>query len=223
MQQTFVLIPGAASGPWYWHLVAAELNREGHEVVTPDLPTDDDRAGLDRYVDVVESAVGERDGIVAVGQSMGALSAALLSARRPVERLVLVAPMIPRPGETGGEWWANTGQPEAAHRQAEELGIALEPFDPFVVYLHDVPAELAEESGRHVREQSGRPFADPWPLGKWPDVDTRVIAGRYDRLFPLEFMRRVSRERLGIEPEVIDSGHLPALSQPKELARLLMR
>ena len=48
-----------------------------------------------------------------------------------------------------------------------------------------------------------------------------MIACRHDRLFPLEFMKRLSRERLGVEPDVIDSGHLPALSRPDELAALL--
>lgn len=34
-------------------------------------------------------------------------------------------------------------------------------------------------------------------------------------------MQRVSRERLGIEPDVIDSGHAPALARPRELVDLL--
>jgi hypothetical protein len=31
---------------------------------------------------------------------------------------------------------------------------------------------------------------------------------RHDRLFPLEFMRRLSLERLNIVADVIDTGHL---------------
>jgi hypothetical protein len=50
-----------------------------------------------------------------------------------------------------------------------------------------------------------------------------VIAGRHDRLFPLTFMRRLSLERLQIEPDVIDSGHLPALSRPDDLVHRLER
>jgi pimeloyl-ACP methyl ester carboxylesterase len=52
-------------------------------------------------------------------------------------------------------------------------------------------------------------------------VATDVLACRHDRLFPLEFMRGLARERLGIEPDVIDTGHLPALSRPDELAQRL--
>jgi hypothetical protein len=36
-------------------------------------------------------------------------------------------------------------------------------------------------------------------------------------------MRGVIRDRLGIEPDEIESGHTPALSRPKELAERLER
>jgi pimeloyl-ACP methyl ester carboxylesterase len=58
-------------------------------------------------------------------------------------------------------------------------------------------------------------------LEQRPNVPTRVLAGRHDRLFPLEFMRRLALERLNIVADVIDTGHLPALSRPDELVRRL--
>jgi pimeloyl-ACP methyl ester carboxylesterase len=58
----------------------------------------------------------------------------------------------------------------------------------------------------------------PWPLAPWPDVATRVLAGRDDRLFPAAFQRRVARERPGINADEIEGGHLVALSHPQELA-----
>jgi pimeloyl-ACP methyl ester carboxylesterase len=45
-----------------------------------------------------------------------------------------------------------------------------------------------------------------------------VIAGRDDRLFPLEFQRRVARERLGLDVVEVPGGHLAALSQPEAVA-----
>jgi pimeloyl-ACP methyl ester carboxylesterase len=59
---------------------------------------------------------------------------------------------------------------------------------------------------------------EPWPLPSWPDVPTRVLAGRHDRMFPLDFQRRIFREWLGIEVDVIDGGHMVAMSNPAELA-----
>jgi alpha-beta hydrolase superfamily lysophospholipase len=43
---TYVLIHGAGDVAWYWHLLEAELRSRGHEVVAPDLPCEDDSAGL---------------------------------------------------------------------------------------------------------------------------------------------------------------------------------
>ena len=70
--------------------------------------------------------------------------------------------------------------------------------------------------------QSERPFADPWPLTRWPEVPTRVVAGHDDRLFPLPMMRRQSRDRHGIDPDIIDAGHLVALAQHAALSDLLV-
>ena len=49
---TFVLIHGAGDVGWYWHLVEAELRARGHEAIAPDLPCDDDSAGLPEYAAV---------------------------------------------------------------------------------------------------------------------------------------------------------------------------
>src|ERR687895_2016693 len=48
---TFVLIHGGGDVGWYWHLVESELRQQGHDVVAPDLPCDDDSADLRAYAD----------------------------------------------------------------------------------------------------------------------------------------------------------------------------
>jgi pimeloyl-ACP methyl ester carboxylesterase len=55
----------------------------------------------------------------------------------------------------------------------------------------------------------------------WPDVPTRYVLSRGDRMFPAGFVRGMVRDRLGIEPEEVDGDHCPFLSRPKELAELL--
>jgi pimeloyl-ACP methyl ester carboxylesterase len=85
--------------------------------------------------------------------------------------------------------------------------------------MHDVPPAVVDAAfARGAPRQSGTPFATPWPLDAWPDVPTRVLAARHDRLCPLAFMRRLAQERLGVEADVVDSGHLPALARPREVA-----
>lgn len=223
---SFVLIPGAGSDSWYWHLVAPELRARGHDVLAVDLPCDDDTAGFAEYADVVvDAAAGwrERGDLVVVAQSLAGFVAPLVCGPLPARLLVLVAAMVPRPGESGGDWWANTGQAEAMRTLAEEegrrLGAGLGTDEEMAeIFVHDVPADVASESLRHVRPQSGAVFEKPWPLDAWPDVATRFLLCRQDRLFPAAFQRRVVRERLGIVPDEMDGGHLPALARPLELA-----
>jgi pimeloyl-ACP methyl ester carboxylesterase len=219
----YVLLPGAGGDSWYWHLVAPRLRAEGHEVLTPDLPAGDDAAGLDAYADTVVDAIGDRAGVIVVAQSMAAFTAPMLCDRVDVRMLILVAPMIPAPGESPGAWWSNSGQTTAWRQQEKAEGRDPDAeFDVITTFMHDVPSEVvAEAFARGEPRQSDTPFAEPWPLDAWPNVPTTVIAGRHDRLFPLAFMRRLALERLGIAPDVIDTGHLPALSRPDELARRL--
>jgi pimeloyl-ACP methyl ester carboxylesterase len=219
---TYVLIHGAGSDSWYWHLVIPELQARGHDVVAPDLPSDDDAAGLLEYTDVVVNAIGDRTDIVLVAQSMGGFTAPLVCDRVPVDLMILVAAMVPLPGESPGEWWANTGHEQAKRENDEREGRPTGgEFDPLVTFLHDVPPNVAAESGAHVRDQSGTPFLKPWPRDSWPDVPTEVLLCRDDRFFPAGFLRRVVHDRLGITPDEIDGGHLPALSRPHELVERL--
>lgn len=216
---TYALIHGAGSDAWYWHLVVPELHALGHDVVAPDLPCDDDSKDLSDYADVVVDAIGDRRDIVLVAQSLGGFTAPLVCDLVPVDLLIMVAAMVPAPGEPPGEWWTNTGWEEAHRARADADGRSLDgAFDPEAEFFHDVPPEVtAAAFARPVRDQSGTPFEKPWPLDSWPDVPTRFLLCRDDRFFPADFQRRVVRQRLGISPDEMDGGHLPALARPKEL------
>lgn len=219
---TYVLIPGAGGMAQYWSRVAPELRARGHDVVAVDLPADDDSAGLARYADVTIEAIGDRADLILVAQSMGAFTAPIVCQRVPVRLLVLLNPMVPAPGESAGEWWTNTGQEEAMREHAERIGLkSLALVDLEMLFAHDVPAEVWAEGAKGARDQSSTPFGEPWPLGAWPDVPTRVLVSRDDRLFPVEFQRRVVKERLEIAPDEMEGGHLVALSRPAELAERL--
>jgi pimeloyl-ACP methyl ester carboxylesterase len=209
---TYVLIHGAGDSAWYWHLVAPELRERGNDLVAVDLPCDNESAGLSEYADTVVNAIGGRTELVVVAQSLGAFTAPLVCTRAPVELLVLLAGMVPSPGETAEEWWVNTGYEQATHAQnaRDDSTIAL--------FYHDVAPDLAAEAMARERHQAGAPLREPWPLEEWPDVPTRYLLCRDDRLFPAEWTRRVVRERLGINADEIDGGHCVALSRPRELA-----
>jgi pimeloyl-ACP methyl ester carboxylesterase len=217
---TYVLIPGAGGDGWQWHLVVRELESRGHRAIPITLPAGDDAAGWREYADVVVEAIGHRRELVLVAQSLAGFTAPLVCERLPVDLLVLLNAMIPVPGETGNDWWSNTDSGAAMREGLAALGLPAEAAnDDRVIYFHDVPVDIVEEAyARGEPQQSMTPMGQPFPLDAWPDVPTRVIAGRDDRLFPAAFQRRIARERLGIEADELPGGHMLALSHPRELA-----
>ena len=217
---TYVLIPGGGGDPWEWHRLVPELEARHHDALAVRLPADDETAGWSEYADAVIDAVGDRSDLIVVAESMGGFIAPIVCTRRPVDLLVLLNAMIPVPGETFNAWWSNTDS--GAARRAHHASIGLEPADAeddAVIYYHDLPAELrGAAQARTWQDQSSTPLDEPWPLTAWPDTPTRVLTGRHDRMFPLDFQRRIARERLGLEVDEIDGGHMVAMSHPRELA-----
>ncbi|HVV23846.1 MAG TPA: alpha/beta hydrolase [Pseudonocardiaceae bacterium] len=220
---TFVFVHGAGDAGWYWHLVEAALRSRGHRTAAPDLPCDDETAGLDDYVRTVVDAAGGRQDVVVVGQSYGAYPATLAADRLPARLLVLVAGMIPAPGESPGQWWANTGYQQAVDEQARLDGGRTGHDDPLVSFYNGVPAPLAEQAQRRGgRGESPVVYDTPWPLAAWPAVPTRYVVCRDDQFFPAAFLRRLAADRLGITADETPGCHCVALSHPDELADLLV-
>ncbi len=223
---TFILIPGAGGSAWYWHLVVPILKQRGHEAIPVALPAADDTAGLPEYAAAVVRAIGDRDPrrVILVAQSLAGFTAPLVCDEVPVALLVLVNAMIPKPGESPGEWWRNTGHGTAKRRRNLHDGREADaPFDPLADFFHDVPQPVINEAfAQGEPRQSDTVFASRCASQGWPAVPTRVLVARDDRFFPAEFQKRVALERLGISADEIPGGHLVALSQPEELAARLL-
>ena len=218
----FLLIPGGGGEAWVWSRVESELIARGHAAASIDLPADDDSSGIEEYAERSLSAVDVGTNPLVVGLSLGAFTAALVALEIEATSVIYVNGMIPLPGETPGEWWEATDQAMAKAANDVRDGRDPEaPFEPMTTFFHDVPAEVAVEAEHHNRMQSGGPFTSSWSLPRWPDVPAHAVIGRDDRFFPLEFQKGLVLERLGIEPQVIEGGHLLPLGHPLELATLL--
>ena len=182
---------GAVGAAWDWHLVSAELRERGHDPVAVDLPSDEESAGWWEYADEVVHAVGDRSDVVVVAHSLGGFTAPLVCVRIPVDLLVLVAAMIPAPGELLADWWANTAY-EGARTTTSSTTTSL----------------LVSRRGEAARTRRGR-------QGDAGAVAPRSLAGhadevllcRDDRMFGATWARRHARERLGVDADEMDGGH----------------
>jgi len=231
----FALVHGAGDSGWAWHLVEAALRAHGHVSVAPDLPADDDALTLTDYRDAVLGAVAAvrppPDGWVVVGHSYGAFTAPLVADRLDADALVLVAGMVPAPGERPDDRWEHVGYAEAAERAAAAHASTASPTDDPVdgpvdddlaTFFHDVPRALAlEAAGRGRAHPSPASGSAPWPLAAWPRARVTSVVCTEDRFLPPDLQRRLARERLGVVGVEIASGHCPALSRPDALAAIL--
>ncbi len=225
---TFVLVPGAGGAAWYWSRLVPEVQRTGDRAVALDLPGDDPSVGLEGYIEqVVEALRAERAAdpaatLVLVGQSFGGFSALAAAERCGVDAVVLVNAMIPRPGESGAQWWRTVGQARA--RRENEARAGRDParaFDALDVFFHDAPPDVRAEAADHDREQSAPAFEQPWPGQGRPGAPVSVLVSDDDRLFPPAWQRAIARDRLGLEARTVPGGHLNAMSRPRELAEAL--
>lgn len=206
----FVLIHGGAGTAAGWSPVREHLFRLGHESIAMDLPCDEQDAG---YEDYARSVVGVASGVespLVVAHSAGGFIAPPVAESLGARCMVLVSAMIPVPGETFEAWWTNTGHGREVDPDWE---------DPDLFY-NGVPQRLAEEDTRLGEGRENFP-TEPWPMDGWPEVPTKFLLCRDDRLFPLDFMRRVVSERLGIEADETAGGHCAILSHPAEIAKKL--
>ena len=217
---TFLLIPGAGGVAWFWHRITPLLEAAGHTAIAIDLPGADPDAGLPEYVEQIVAAGSGQPEVVLVAQSMGAFSALPACSRLPGCALVLLNAMIPNPGETANDWWENTGFGPARVAAAHAGGYS-EDIDLDTYFLHDVPPEVSAAGEPYQRPEADIAFEQPCGFDHWPDVPTTVLAGRDDRFFPVDFQRRVARERVGLDIVEIPGGHLAALSEPQALADAL--
>jgi pimeloyl-ACP methyl ester carboxylesterase len=218
---TYLLIPGAGGVGWFWYRVGPLLEAAGHTAIAVDLPGDDPAVGLSGYAELIAKAGEGESDVVLVAQSMGAFAALPACAVLPVRALVLVNAMLPAPGETASGWGESTGA-EAARLAAARANGYSEAFDLQTYFLHDVDPEVAAAGEPYQRPEADIAFEEPCPFERWPEIETTVLAGREDRLFPIEFQRRVARERIGAEITPLPGGHLNALSEAGAVAGALL-
>lgn len=218
---TFVLIPGAGGNASYWNRLVGALDGRNLRAVPVDIEQDDPALGLPEYAALVEAEIADTDDVVLVAQSLGGFTAAMV--RKPARAIVLLNAMIPLPGETPGDWWDATGSGEA--RRAADLAAGRDPeFDMETHFLHDLDdeARTALFAAPPPRDTAETIWTQPCDFTAWPDVPIHVLVGRDDRFFPAEFQQRVAKERLGLEADFVDGGHLAAVSRPDAVADKLM-
>lgn len=219
------MIHGAWHGSWCWERLVAPLRERGHDVVVPELPSEDPELGLADYADTIEGALGDADDVVVVPHSLGGLVGPVVAARRPLRALVYLNALVPEPDLSFGDQ-LSASQDQIllfeGGRAIDEQGRSHWP-DPEAtarIMYGDLSPEDAVWAAERLRPQAQRSQAEPSPTPP-PGLRTESIIGTHDRILSPAWSRRVARERLGVEAVELPTGHFPMISHPEPLAEAL--
>jgi pimeloyl-ACP methyl ester carboxylesterase len=217
---TFGLIHGSTQTPAGWALLVRELQRNGHDAFTVDLPVDESDAVASRYADVIAAEIRSRSNdVVAVAHSVSGMFLPLLPERCHVRRLVFLAAIVPELGKSVLDQFA------ADPDMMNPAWLGKSPADDTVAcefLFHDCSPDVAAWALTTRRLMvARRALVERCPLTAWPDVPIASIVCADDRTISPSWSRRVARERIGVEPIELPGGHCPHVSRPAALARVL--
>ncbi len=223
---TFALVHGAWHGAWCWERLVEPLERRGHGAIAMDLPAEDLDAGLDEYADIVAAflATADDDAIV-VGHSLNGLILPLVAARRPVAAIVYLCAFLPLDGKSINDQFADSSLPIltfSERPQPDGHGCSHWPDEAAATraLYPDLTPEDAHWAFSNLRPQAPKSQGEPHPAGLPPVRAVSIIGTRDGGLSP-EWSRVVARERLGVAPIELDTGHFPMISDPEALADAL--
>lgn len=237
LADTFVLVHGAFQSAAVWGEVAQHLRSEGHEVALVELPGRDAQGEAARavtlqdYIDTTRAAVAAAaEPVILVGHSFAGITISGVAEVAPdeVELLVYVAAYLPQSGESMQTLALSDGDnafteatfviaPDHSHATILEA-------DRVRVFAADAtPAQVDALQASMIREPLG-PIATPVTLteDRFGSVPAAYVRTLEDGTLSPQLQTRMI-ERAGLERvQDIDSGHVPYLTRPEELARLLV-
>lgn len=222
-----VLVHGAWRGPWCWQKVQEYLQRDGHRVHAPALTRkgrQQQAANFETYLDCIQKLLTKcaRPVVLAGHGTAGALVAEA-AARMPgqVERLSLVAGLVPPPGKSIMECLqenpasALRGNLQVKNGFAEPVAAVLRS-----ALYHGCSKELFEFAEERRQPEPLLPLNSPLRLNRQglAGVPISYIECIEDQTVHISLQRTMAEE-LGCNPVItLQTGNAPFFSAPAALA-----
>lgn len=239
MHDPLLLIHGAWQGSWVWEALLPHLENLGMDAVAIDLPgngADDTKPGdvsMETYLGFIENQLNTLgDRAVLVGHSGGGMVATAAAERFPdrVSALIYIAGMCLPQGTDFGELQERIAGPggefgiSSSIRQAPDQLTSTVPVDAAVqFFLHDVDSTVAKAAALRLTPQpeGGRFITSPTTADNYGRVPKLYIEATLDRSVILPAQRLMQSFVPDMTVVSIESGHVPQVGQPANLAALI--
>ncbi len=215
----FLLVYGTTQSPDGWRLLIDELGAFGHSAVTTDLARFGDRMSATEYGDAVaEELSGPKVDVVVAHSGAGLLLPAIASATDATMQVYLAA-FVPN----GCRSLMDEVNDDPTHIfNADWIGV-----DPTTDHdaarrflFHDCGPGVAEWALTTLRLfVPASVYSEQVPLA--PTIPAMSVVPDSDRTVRSEWMITASRERLGIEPCIVQGGHCPHVSRARQVTTIL--
>ena len=217
---TIVLVHGAFADGSSWARVIPLLEGDGYAVIAVQNPLTslaDDVATTKRVIDA------QKGPVVVVGHSYGgAVITAAAAGNVNVKALVYIAAFAPDANEVLAAPSANFAPPA--------LNSALAPDAAGFLYVDrakfqdalckDVPAADARVAAATQKPVNSSVFTTAVPGGAWKTIPSWYIVASEDQAINPE-LERFYAKRIGATTTEIKSSHVPFLSHPKEVVKVI--
>lgn len=217
---TVVLVHGAFADGSAWQKVIPLLQAKGVKVVAVQNPL----SSLADDVAVTRRAIAAQSGkVVLVGHSWGGAVISEAGTSDKVQALVYVAAFAPQAGEAVGALGKEYPVPPGITTLQADAGGYLSLPDASVAanFAQDVGAAEQRLIAATQGPINGKAFGEPLSAAAWTVKPSYYIIASKDRMIQPALQRDFA-QRMKAKVTTLPSSHVPMLSQPRQVAQVIL-
>ncbi|AMO71250.1 alpha/beta fold hydrolase [Sphingorhabdus sp. M41] len=235
---SFILIHGSWHGGWCFDGIKALLEKQGHEVIAPDLPGmggDEEELRAVTLQGWADFAAGlcrkaTQKPVILAGHSRGGLvvSQAAETAPDAIDALVYICAMMLPDGMSRAQFkkleGPNPGFDAIITSVAKGAGTAVDGEGGRDIFAQLSPEDLVDNAMERLVVEPHGPRSEPLRLTAdgFGSLPRTYVECTEDRTIPIDSQRRMQKLVPGATIVTLDADHSPFLSRPEELAAALI-
>ncbi|WP_024769867.1 alpha/beta fold hydrolase [Aquimarina macrocephali] len=234
--KTFLLIHGAWEGAWAWKETTQFLERKGNKVISIDLPGHGDditpisEINLDLYVNRVKVELNKFSApVVLVAHSFAGYVISKVAEEVPqkIEKLIFIASAIPYKSKPAIKIFEEDKESEFIANlifSEDQISATMNRETIKNIVFGGATDSQIDEVIPQLVEQATKPFFEIVETTEknFGSVSKAYIETKHDRVLSLTAQRMLQKETGITESVLLDTGHVPLVTTPKELANALI-
>jgi esterase/lipase len=229
---TFILIHGAWHGSWCWNKITANLVKNNHKVLTPDLPSYEDSLSVtvisfDDYIShIIPIINSSKEKVILVGHSMAGLIISSLAEKMPnnIQALVYLCAFMPNNGQSLMDIIDNRPNQHIELEFTENFE-ACKVKEEYIInaFYNNCSKKDINFAMSKLQLQPYNIFNTKIYLSKarYGKISKTYIECIKDNAIPLTIQREMIKKQSVDKVYCLNTDHSPFFSQPKELSKML--